>query len=121
MSFKFSNLNKGNKFTFKPEKDFSYISLKELLQINKGDLEVVYPVRALYVNKSSKFGPQGLVALDECYVNLPKHMLEDVESIIDSEEAVEAVNAGQCGMKIRPYEDRNGRDQLSIDWVDINA
>lgn len=119
MSFNFSSLNKVSKFDFKPGKDFSYLSLKELLAANGGDLSVVYIVRALYVNKSSKYGAQGLIALDDCYVNLPKHLMEDVEIIMDNPEAVEAVNAGRCGIKIRPYEDRNGKGQLSIDWANV--
>lgn len=119
MAFKFASLNKTNVFTFHPDETAQYVKLKELLQSSDGDIEVVYPVRALYLNNKSKFGMQCVAALDEVLVNLPAHKVEDVRAIIADPEAVDQINAGKCGFKIRAYVDNNGVDRFTIDWVDI--
>jgi len=115
----FSQLNKTKKFTFTADKDFPYVSLKDLLQAENGDLEKIYTVRALYINNRSKYGEQPLIAIDDAYVNIPKHLIADVKKILDSDEMIDAINAGKCGFKVRPYEDRNGAGRYSIDWIDL--
>lgn len=117
----FSSLNKTKKFDFTADKDFPYISLKDLLQANDGDLEHIYVIRALYINSRSKYGEQPLIAIDDAYVNIPKHMLETVKGILANDEMIDAINKGLAGFKIRPYEDKSGIDRLSIDWIDLKA
>lgn len=117
--FNFSSLNKNVVFTFKPDPTAPYMKLAELLAANDGDLTVIYPVRALYINTKSKFGTQCSAALDECLVNLPAHKVEDVQAILAEPDAVAQINAGECGFRIRPYVDNNGVDRLTIDWVDL--
>lgn len=117
--FKFSSLNKNASFTFKPDPTAQYVKLSELLAANDGDLDTVYTVRALYLNNKSKFGLQCSAALDDVLVNLPAHKVDDVQEIIADPAAVELINEGRCGFKIRPYVDNNKVDRLTIDWVDI--
>lgn len=117
----FSSLNKTKKFDFTADKDFPYISLSDLLQANDGDIDHVYVIRAIYINSRSKYGEQPLIAIDDAYVNIPKHTLKDVNKILDSEEMIAAINKGLAGFKIRPYEDRNGASRYSIDWIDLKA
>ena len=119
MAFNFSSLNKTNVFSFHPDETAPYVKLKELLQANDGDLDKVYTVRALYLNNKSKFGMQCVAALDEVLVNLPAHKVDDVKAIIAEPEAVDQINDGRCGFKIRAYVDNNNIDRYTIDWVDI--
>lgn len=117
--FTFSSLNKTNVFTFKPDQTAPYMKLEQLLAANDGDLSVVYPVRALYLNNKSKYGLQCVAALDEALINLPSHKVDDVKAILESPDAVAQINDGKCGFTIRSYVDNNHIDRLSIDWVDI--
>ena len=121
MSFNFAAKNKtGSAFSFKLPAEAPYVTLSELLEANGGDFSIVYTVRALYINTRGKFGPQPLAALDECYVNLPKHKCDDVTDFLSDPAAVEAINAGSCGFRIREYQDRNNVDRLSINWVNCD-
>lgn len=119
MAFSFKSLNKTNVFNFHPDETATYVKLQDLLEANNGDIEAVYTVRALYINNKSKFGEQCVAALDDVLVNLPVHKLEDVKAIIATPEAVDQINAGECGFQIRSYVDGNGINRLTIDWVDI--
>ena len=119
MAFTFNSLNKTNVFAFHPDETAQYIKLKDLLQANGGDLDAVYTVRALYLNNKSRYGEQCVAALDDVLVNLPAHKVDDVKAIIASPEAVEQINAGHCGIKIRAYVDSNGINRYTIDWADI--
>lgn len=120
MSFNFAAKNKtGSQFTYKLPQDAPYLSLSELLEANGDDMKTTYIVRALYINTRSKYGAQPLAVLDECYVNLPKHKLEDVSEFLTDPAAVQAINDGECAFRIREYQDRNSIDRLSIDWVNL--
>ena len=114
-----SSFNKaGNKFTFQSDSTFEFFSLADLYN---EDPEAVHVVRALWVNKDSKYGPSPVATLEDRYINLPGHALESVNAIIDSEEAVAAVNDGKFGFKVRTYEDtKYGRGTCySVEWVDL--
>jgi hypothetical protein len=54
-------------------------------------------------------------------VNLPEHLLEDVQDMISDSEAVEQINAGKAGFKIRTYTDRKGGTSYSVEWMDIDS
>lgn len=119
MAFKFTSLNKTNVFKFHPDETAPYLKLKDLRQANDGDLDKIYTVRALYLNNKSKYGMQCVAALDEVLVNLPAHKVDDVRAILSEPDAVEQINDGRCGFKIRAYVDGNGVDRFTIDWADI--
>jgi len=85
-----------------------------------GDLEMGKPVivRGFYFNKKSKFGKEPVALTDDAYINLPKHLSEAVEIMIDDVEAVDAINAGCVGFKPYSY-DNDGKTCYSVEWVDI--
>ena len=106
-------------FIFKGEKDFKYYSLKELYKENGPDQ--VYTFLSLFINSKSRYGKQPLAVTPKYYVNLPEHLLEDVQDMISDSEAVEQINAGKAGFKIRSYTDRKGGTSYSVEWMDIEA
>lgn len=112
--FNFESLNKNNKkFDFDMTgKSFTYVKPSEL------NPDEVYTVRMFYVNKKGKYGDAPCAVLDGNIVNLPSHLLEDVKNIISNPEAVEAVNAGKCGIQSYSYE-KDGKDYYSINFVTI--
>ena len=117
MSFNFESLNKG-KFNINTN-GFSYKSLADLFNANGKDQ--VYPIHAVYINTKGKFGDAPVVALSDCFVNLPSATLESARAILDNADAIKAINDGKCGFIIRPYHtNRYNRDCLGIDFVNID-
>lgn len=109
--------NKVNLFDFTIPKDFEYRSLHDLFNDNGKDC--VYEVRALYINKKSKFGESPIVATNQYLVNLPKHMTDTVKEMMRDEEFVNAVNSGTIGFTIYTYETKNRAELCySVNWVD---
>lgn len=99
MSFT-KKFNKGKKFDIVTN-DFQYVSLEELY--NAHGAEMVYPLRAIYINRKSKFGDAPVFATDDCFVNIPSHMLDISKEILTDEEAIEEINKGKVGFEIYPY------------------
>lgn len=113
-----TNYNRGrNPFTFKAGEDFEYWSLKNLYATNKVDQ--VYVLRGLFINTTSKYGPQGVAVLGDRYVNLPKHMTAVVEDILQDQEAIQQINECRAGFKIYDYMNQNGNKSYSIEFVNI--
>lgn len=109
--------NKVNLFEFTIPKDFEYRSLHDLFNDNGKDF--VYEVRALYINKKSKFVESPIVATNQYLVNLPKHMTDTVKEMMRDEEFVNAVNSGTVGFTIYTYETKNRAELCySVNWVD---
>ena len=113
-----SQLNKNHGSNpFKVDtKDFEYINLKTLY-IKDGE-NTSYKVLGVYINEKGKFGAEPLAIIDGFKVNLPKHILKDVEMILDNEDMIQAINEGHLGFQIEPYE--NARGQFySVRWVEL--
>lgn len=113
-----SKYNKTNLFNFEIPKEFEYKSLADLFNNNGKDF--VYTVKAVYINKKSRFGESPVVATENCLVNLPKHLTDVAVEIMRDSETVDAINEGKFGFKIYTYETKN-RSELcySVNWVDI--
>lgn len=109
--------NRGSKFDI-DTKGFEYVSLQQLQ--DPEDLEKVYILRGLYINKKSKYGDAPVAILNSCFVNLPKHLLPDVYDMLQDPDTVFDIQNGKAGFKIEEYEDRNyGRHCFGVRWVDV--
>jgi len=112
-------LNKTNagSFTFKAGEDFQYHKLSELYDPKQP--QRVITVRGCFLNPKSKFS-KAVLYTDFDYVNLPKHEEKNIEEILNSQEAIDQINAGQLGFRIRTYQGQNGTN-YSVDWVDLDG
>lgn len=105
-------------FSFKPSEDFQYLKLEDLYLLEGKDK--VYKVNGLYINETSLFGKSPLGVLDDCFVNLPKHLIEVIEMMLQDDEVIQAINEGKVGFKIYEYTNRKyNKKCYSIEWVDI--
>lgn len=102
-------------FTFNAD-DLPYATLDEVVAENGNK---VMEVKGVFVNKKSKYGPRPVLITSTIKINLPKHFLSDVESIIKDPEAVEAINSGHCGFEPNQYQDKNGVTRNSGNFIDI--
>lgn len=113
-----NQFNNNRRFTFEATDDMPFMSLAELY-LKHGE-SMIYPVRALYINNKSKFGPAPVVITDFAFVNLPKHMLDTVEAMIKDRAVVQYINEGNAGFQIHQYTPRNYPDRIaySVEWID---
>ena len=102
---------------------FDYISLEDLAAAIPADAdpnEVIFIVRGIYLNKKGLYEPAPVVALDDCYVNLPSHLYDTCADIIADNLAVAAINDGKVGFRIEKYfQKKYQKDCYSVEWVDL--
>lgn len=103
-------------FEFEPGEDFPFCSLKNLYNGKKGDNK--YIVLGMYINKKSKFGDAPVIVSEECFINLPKHLLDTVKEMLEDKELVAAINKREFGIEVYEYE-TNGKTCYSVNWVDM--
>ena len=98
------------------EKDLSF---KKIGYIQQGE---IYKVNGIFPY-TSNFGRQYFLSLesgenDFFNFNLPKDQNENAEMLLKNEEAIQAINKGECGVAIRQYYSKKYKKQcVSIEWV----
>lgn len=122
MAFSFSKKFNTRKLFDIDTTGFEYATLEDLY-LNSQNSEVPdspFVVWGVYINNKGLFEPTPVVALGDCYVNLPAHLTPICEKIINDPVAVLAINQGRCGFRIEPYhQEKYNRDCYSIEWVDL--
>ena len=99
------------------------LPFKKIGNIEQGE---IYKVNGIFPY-TSKFGKQYFLSLqrygenDDCFnFNLPKDQSENAELLLRNEEAIRAINTGECGVAIRQYYSKKYEKQCtSIEWVNI--
>lgn len=114
MSFN-NKLSHGKKFTF-DSKDLLFTTLDEYIKENGNKIATV---REVFINNKAKFGPRGCVVTDTLKINVPRHINNDIEIILNDPELIGLINNGKCGFKPTQYEDSNGVVRNSGEFIDI--
>lgn len=97
---------------------FEYVSLQDL--VGMYDIDMQYVIHALYINTKGRYGPQPLAVIDGYKVNLPSHLLADVQEMRANPDDVAAINEGRAGFVIYTYTPKNGKQlRYSVNWIDI--
>lgn len=111
-----SKLNKGNSpFSVKTE-GFQFTNLKDLYEGNGADVK--YTLLGVYVNNKGRFGAEPMAIVDGYKVNLPKHLLDEVQMILDDDEMIQAIIDGKLGFQVEPYTNSRGTF-YSVHWIDL--
>lgn len=102
--------------------NFEYFKLQELFEMNGADQ--LYVLKGVFINKNKpekqlkEFGASPVGILENKLVNLPNHMLSEVEDILKDEEDIEAIMNGEAVFKIRQYES-HAKTCYGIDWQEV--
>lgn len=97
---------------------FEYMTREKLYKAGKNNL---YTLRGLYINKKGKFGDHPVAITDNCFIDFPDYMTDEVKAILASEEDVNDILAGKVGFTIQEFIDKTfGRTCYGISWEDIN-
>ena len=101
--------------------EFEYFNLESLTENPMEEPEDrIFTVRGVYINNKSQFGPAPVLALDDCYVNLPEHTLDACRQMLADPQAVKAINEGHLGFTVDKYhQKRFNKDCYSVIWVDL--
>lgn len=111
MKFNFERINPKRIFTYDTS-EFEYVTQEELFEHVKASEELVSDdevadvpllVHGIYINDKGNYGPQPVVALDDCYLSLPTHMLDACQKILENQSAIDAINAEECCIFISRY------------------
>ena len=117
-----NRFNKTRKFDIDTT-GFTYKSLADCFGANGA--KKVYKIAGVYINTKGKYGDAPVLAVADdkegYFVNLPSHLLDTANNIINDEEAVMAINKGKFGFTIYTYESNNaqGRTLYSVEFVDM--
>lgn len=100
-------------------KDFEYFSLKDLFERDGENWE--YPVKGLFINtkSNSEYGNSTVAILENCFVNLPNYMEDEISSILANQEDIDDIKDGKVAFSIRPYESHK-KKCYGITWIDID-
>lgn len=116
-----SKYNKGNVFGGIDTSKMEFKTLAELYRTNGS--EKIYKVKGLFISTKSKFGPSPVAITEDCLVNLPKYMVDEVDDILKDFEVIDAIKHDKVGFIIRPYTNsysrQSGKTFYSITWLDI--
>lgn len=102
--------------------NFEYFKLQDLFDMNGADQ--LYVLKGVFINKNKpekqlkEFGASPVGILEDRLVNLPNHMLAEVEDILKDEEDIEAIMNGEAVFKIRQYES-HAKTCYGIDWQEV--
>jgi hypothetical protein len=103
-------------------KDFEYFKLSDLYEMNGKD--EVYVLKGVFINKNKpekqlkEYGASPVGILEDKLINLPNHMLEEVEGILKDEEDITSIMNGEARFKIREYE-KFSKKCYGIDWQEV--
>lgn len=120
MTKSISNFNKSttaNLFKHQPAPGAPYVKLADLYKQNGPDK--IYELCGFYVNSIGQYGPQAVAFTHGVYINLPEHMLQDVQEIMNTPEVVSQINDGKAGFTIYEYESKRGRKGYSVTFCDL--
>lgn len=117
--FDFGKFNTSFESKFNKQVDCdTYIKISEM-----GDN--VFTVYGMFINPNGKFGEHGCLQIEKAdcrvWVSLPAGLNDTINSIMNDDNAIEAVNAGLCGVKARSYFSKKyNRTCWTVDFVNID-
>lgn len=98
--------------------NYKYVGLKELFDT---DPEARHKVLGFFVNTKGKFGPEPNAITDnKLIVNLPRHLLETVNELLDDNKYIEYIKQGHVAFTVYQYHsNKYNKDAYSVTWLDI--
>lgn len=79
-------------------------------------------VDGLYINKKGmyKAHPVAIIASEKVLVDLPEHMTDVVNEILNDAESINLIKKGMVGLKAHEYTDAKHHKQcVGFDWCDL--
>lgn len=110
----------SNVFTYQQAEDATYCKVKELYDHGYTEEKGRHiTVRGCFINRGGRFGDSPALICEGFNVNLPSHMLKEIDEIMHSEQDIADINAGKVGAYAYEYTNSRGGKSYSIRWKDL--
>lgn len=98
--------------------EYKYTNLSTLFNT---DPEATHKVLGLFVNTKGKYGSEpNAIIENNLIVNLPRHLLETVNELLDDDRYIDYIKAGHVGFTIYQYHSsKYNKDAYSVTWYDL--
>lgn len=98
--------------------DYKYTNLTTLFNT---DPDAKHKVLGLFVNTKGKYGAEpNAIIENNLIVNLPRHLLETVNELLDDDRYIDYIKAGHVGFNIYQYHSsKYNKDAYSVTWLDL--
>ena len=110
----------SNVFTYQQAEDATYCKVKELYDHGYTEEKGRYiTVRGCFLNRGGRFGDSPALICEGFNVNLPSHMLKEIDEIMHNDQDIADINAGKVGAYAYEYTNSRGGKSYSIRWTDL--
>lgn len=103
-------------------KDYNYEKMSDAYN-DQNFKDHTFNVYGLFINKGGKFQPHPVAIVDienKIAVDLPSHLTDDIQQMLDNEEIVQYIKQGHCGFKINTYFSNTWKKEFyGVEWLDI--
>lgn len=113
------NKSTENLFTFQQAEGVPWTKASELYAHGYTSEDKAFVCLGLFINRSGRYDPYPVMICQGFNVNLPAHMLKEVEEILSNPEDIAAINNAQVGAYTYEYVNSRGGKSYGIRWVDI--
>ena len=98
--------------------DYKYTNLTTLFNT---DPDAKHKVLGLFVNTKGKYGAEpNAIIENNLIVNLPRHLLETVNELLDDDRYIDYIKAGHVGFTVYQYHSsKYNKDAYSVTWLDL--
>lgn len=109
-----SKYNKGSIDWGMDTKDFPYVKLSEMT-VGK-----IFNVQGIFINNKGNFGSHAVVISDGALIDLPSHLTEAVQNMLQDSEVIKAIKEGKVQAKVKTYNASNfgNKECFSVEWLD---
>lgn len=110
----------SNVFTYQQAEDATYCKVKELYDHGYTEEKGRHiTVRGCFINSGGRFGDSPALICEGFNVNLPSHMLKEIDEIMHNDQDIADINAGKVGAYAYEYTNSRGGKSYSIRWTDL--
>lgn len=112
-----SKFNNTNVFGIDTSK-YKYTNLNILYDT---DPNAKHRVLGVFVNTKGKYGAEpNAIIENNLIVNLPRHLLETVNELLDDNQYIDYIKEGHVGFSIYQYHsNKYDKDAYSVTWLDL--
>ena len=98
--------------------NYKYVDLNTLYDT---DPTAQHKVLGFFVNSKGKFGAEPNAILEHNLIaNLPRHLLDTVNQMLDDNRYIEYIKEGHVGFTIYQYHtNKYNKDAYSVTWLDL--
>jgi hypothetical protein len=117
-----SKFNKGKKFSFNYDsKSIRFLKMADF--IKEFGLNVNMIIKSCHISHGNYGDGATFIvktpAGEIIGINAPKHMVKDVQNILDDNEVIDQIDNEKAAISAYAYTDRDGNERYSFNFVDL--